>query len=33
MSGKGHIDYSAFPNVSRWMDALAERPAFKQASA
>lgn len=29
-SGKDHIDYSSFPNVSRWLAALAERPAYKQ---
>ncbi|MCE9586002.1 glutathione S-transferase family protein [Candidatus Uhrbacteria bacterium] len=29
-SGKDHIDYNAFPNVSRWLAALAQRPAYQQ---
>ncbi len=32
MSGKDHLDLSAFPNVDRWIKALVERPAYKQAT-
>ncbi len=29
-SGKDYLDYGVFPNVSRWLASLAERPAYKQ---